>query len=211
MSNRRLPAPLDGVVAVVRANDADRALRIARGALRGGCTTIEITCTTPDAPALIRALGAETADDPAVRIGAGTVRTSEQVEAVLAAGAQFIVSPHTDATLLAQARDAGCFAIAGAMTPTEISAAWRGGAHAVKLFPAHLLGVAFLRDVRAVFPEVWFMPTGGLTPALAAEWVRAGACAVGVGSALGDDSIDAIAERTRAWVQAVAPATVARA
>ncbi|MCU0635054.1 MAG: hypothetical protein MUE41_09285, partial [Gemmatimonadaceae bacterium] len=84
-----------------------------------------------------------------------------------------------------------------------IATAWDAGAHAVKLFPAQMLGVAFLRDVRAVFPEIPFMPTGGLTPASAAEWIRAGAVSVGVGSALGQDTVEAIAQRMRAWVAAV--------
>jgi 2-dehydro-3-deoxyphosphogluconate aldolase / (4S)-4-hydroxy-2-oxoglutarate aldolase len=192
-----------GVVAVIRAASPDAAHRVAAGALAGGIRAIEITCTTPDAVDVIAELARAHASDPAVLIGAGTVRTIAEADAVLAAGARFLVSPHTDAALLVRAREAHVAGIAGAITPTEVATAWAAGAQVVKLFPAHVVGVGFLRDIASVFPEIPLMPTGGLSSADAESWLRAGAVAVGVGSALGSDTVDAIAARARAWIASV--------
>ncbi|MCU0646550.1 MAG: bifunctional 4-hydroxy-2-oxoglutarate aldolase/2-dehydro-3-deoxy-phosphogluconate aldolase [Gemmatimonadaceae bacterium] len=203
MTATLLPPHAPAVVAIVRTDDADSAYRVARGAWTGGCHAIEITCTTPDAPRIIATL-LDAPDRPAeTRIGAGTVRSIADADAVIAAGAQFVVSPHTNARLLERTHAAGRVAIAGAMTPTEIATAWDCGAHVVKLFPAQRLGVAFLRDVRAVFPEIPLLPTGGLLRETASEWITAGAMAVGVGGALGSDDIDAIAGRMRLWIAAL--------
>lgn len=168
------------VIAIVRYHrSGDVAAAIdALGA--GGIRILEITLDGPDAwQALERA-----AASGRLVVGAGTVIDAEQVRRAASAGARFVVSPGFVPDVLTAAREAGIDAIPGVVTPTEVLAAQRAGARALKLFPAGALGVKYLRDLLGPFSGVPFVPTGGIGIANAREWLDAGALAVGLGSGL---------------------------
>ena len=197
------------VVAVVRAPDPGGAVVAAEALVRGGVRAIEITLTTPDAPSVIAELRRR---DRGAAIGAGTLRSPAEVEAVVAAGADFLVSPGLDDAVAAAMRDSGVPALPGVYTAGEVVRAQRLGFAAVKLFPASVGGVALLRALREPFPDVAFVPTGGITPANAREWLDAGAAALGAGGAICPaDAIaagrfDEIERRAAALVSAAAAA-----
>ena len=172
------------VIAVIRMKDAARLGEVAAALRRGGVTAIEITMTVPGAADIIRELART---KPAgTLIGAGTVLDAGTATEVIAAGADFVVSPVTDRDTIQACREAGVLVAPGAFTPTEIVAAWRAGADIVKVFPATSLGPQFFRDLRGPLPFVRLMPTGGVTLENARLFLAAGACAVGIGTALVD-------------------------
>jgi 2-dehydro-3-deoxyphosphogluconate aldolase/(4S)-4-hydroxy-2-oxoglutarate aldolase len=170
------------VVAVIRAPDAAGAVRAVDALVRGGVTGIEITYTTPDVPAVLAAVAERHGD--AVLLGAGTVRTPAQASEAVAAGARFLVAPGLDDELVAAMRATGVVTMAGALTPTEVMRAQALGVDVVKVFPASLGGPAYIRALRGPFPDVPFMPTGGVSAANLREWLDAGVVAVGAGSDL---------------------------
>lgn len=172
------------VVAVIRMKDAARVAEVAAALLRGGIGALEITMTVPGAVEIIRSMARDKA--PGTLVGAGTVLDAGTATDVIAAGADFVVSPVTDRDMLGACRDAGVLVAPGAFTPTEILSAWRAGADIVKVFPATSLGPQFFRDLRGPLPQVRVMPTGGVTLENAAEFIAAGAAAVGIGTALVD-------------------------
>ncbi|VXB60271.1 4-Hydroxy-2-oxoglutarate aldolase [Microbacterium sp. 8M] len=182
MSDRLARARATGVLAVLRAPSADAALHAADALIRGGVTGIEVTYSTPDAPAVIRELIARHGDG--VYVGAGTVTTTAEAEAAADAGAAFLVSPGTLPDLAAAMRATGAVVMTGALTPTEVMTALRLDVDVVKLFPASLGGPAYLGALRGPFPQAPLMPTGGVTPDNLADWFRAGAVAVGAGGDL---------------------------
>lgn len=170
------------VVAVLRAPDTESALRGVDALVTGGVTGIEITYSTPDAPSVIAEIDRRYGE--AVVLGAGTVRTPGQAVEAVGAGARFLVSPGTT-TELAQAMLAtGVTVLLGALTPSEVMNVSALGAHAVKIFPASLGGSGYLRSLRAPFPDVPFVPTGGVNESNVATWLDAGAVAVGAGGEL---------------------------
>ena len=172
------------VVAVIRMKDAARLAEVAAALQRGGVGVLEVTMTVPGAVEIIRELALTKA--PGTLIGAGTVLDAGTATDVIAAGADFVVSPITDRETVGACRDAGVLVAPGAFTPTEIVAAWRAGADIVKVFPATSLGPQFFRDLRGPLPHIRLMPTGGVTLENAAEFLAAGAAAVGIGTALVD-------------------------
>lgn len=171
-----------GILAVVRAPDTESAIRGAAALLEGGVTGLEITYSTPDAPAVIRALRAEYGDG--IYLGAGTVLTRAQADDAVDAGAEFLVSPGTVAETVTAMKSTGSLVMAGALTPTEILTAVGLGADVVKIFPASLGGPSYFRALRGPLPDVPLMPTGGVTPGNIGEWLDAGAVAVGAGGDL---------------------------
>jgi 2-dehydro-3-deoxyphosphogluconate aldolase/(4S)-4-hydroxy-2-oxoglutarate aldolase len=202
-----IPAGLleGGVVAIARNLTAATVRDVADGLLRGGVRAFELTLNAPEAVAL-EALrtAARHADGSALQIGAGTVLTTESAARALDAGATFLVSPHVDPELIEWAADRGIPFIPGAFTPTEILAAWRAGASAVKLFPASVARPAFVREFRGPFPHIPLLPTGGVTAETAPDFIRAGAIAVGLGSWLiGDGEQAGIMNRASGVVRAV--------
>jgi 2-dehydro-3-deoxyphosphogluconate aldolase/(4S)-4-hydroxy-2-oxoglutarate aldolase len=170
------------VVAVLRAPSAEAGIRATAALVAGGVTGIEITYSTPDAAAVIREVRAQHGDG--VYLGAGTVLTAAQAGEAVDAGAQFLVSPGTEARLAAAMLDTGATVLAGALTPSEVMATLACGVHVVKLFPASLGGPAFLKALRGPFPDVAFVPTGGVTADNLGDWLAAGAVAVGAGGEL---------------------------
>jgi 2-dehydro-3-deoxyphosphogluconate aldolase/(4S)-4-hydroxy-2-oxoglutarate aldolase len=166
------------VVAILRR--VDDPLGLVRALREGGVSVVEITLDSARALATI----AELRRDPELVVLAGTVRTADEARAAVEAGAQACVGPALVPAVLEACRELGVPAIPGALTPTEVETAWRLGAAMVKLFPAARLGPAYVRDLRGPLPEVPLLATGGVDATNAAAFLRAGAEAVGVGSAL---------------------------
>ncbi len=202
------PAILEGrIIAIARGLPAARLVDVAAAARDGGVRAFEITLNSDGALEGIAAVArAEAAvETGGLLVGAGTVMSIAEATAALDVGARFLVMPHTDPDLVAWARARGVPAFPGAMTPSEIVAAWRAGAAAVKVFPASTLGTSFLREVHGPLSDIPLIPTGGISADNAAGFVAAGAVALGVGGWLtgsGDPSI--VVARARAIVAAVA-------
>jgi 2-dehydro-3-deoxyphosphogluconate aldolase/(4S)-4-hydroxy-2-oxoglutarate aldolase len=176
------------IVAVLRLPDSSKVLKIAEALQKGGVDIIELTMTTTGALSGIEAL-AKTM--PEILVGAGSVLDSGAAMDAVSAGARFIVSPAYLPEVMHMAQTYGAASVPGAYTPTEILTAHRAGADLVKVFPADSLGPAYFRALLSPMPELKLMPTGGVTPENAGEWIRAGAAAVGIGSALvGHSSAD---------------------
>jgi 2-dehydro-3-deoxyphosphogluconate aldolase / (4S)-4-hydroxy-2-oxoglutarate aldolase len=173
-----------GIVAIIRMKEPDKVRAVVDAIAEGGIRTLEVTMTVPGAVQLIGQL-APTLPAGFV-LGAGTVLDAETVARVADAGARFVVSPVFRPAVIAACHARDVAAMPGCFTPTEILEAWDAGADVVKVFPATALGPSYLKDVRAPLPQVKLMPTGGVTLDNAGEWIRAGAVAVGVGTALLD-------------------------
>lgn len=193
-----------GVVAILRAPTADYFAAVADVLVGAGVTAIEVTLTSRGAVEALAGLRRQLPGS--VAIGAGTVLTAEDVKASVDAGAAFLVSPVLDVSLVSSSPVPF---YPGTSTPTEMYAAHRAGAPLVKVFPASSLGPDFLRNVRGPLPQVNVMPTGGIKIEDIADWLLAGAKAVGVGGPLVGDaasggSMAALAVRARHAVSAVA-------
>ena len=200
-----------GVIAVVRL-PAPADFRALVGALvAGGVSVVEITLTTPGALAAIRDLTARDAVPGAV-VGAGTVLDERSARDVIAAGAGFVVSPTLDPAVMRCCREGNVPCMPGALTPRELLEASRAGASHIKLFPASLVGPRYIREVLAPLPFLRLVPSGGVSLDNADEWIRAGAIAVSVGSALVSPSLvaeqawDRLTARARALIDRVAEA-----
>lgn len=200
-----------GIVPVIRLPSAALAMRAVEAVVAGEIPIVEITMTVPGAAALIHSL-VQRFGSRAV-IGAGTVLTADQARACIEAGAQFIVSPATALGTIEAARSRGVVVMPGALTPTEVVTAWDAGADMVKVFPCSALGGAkYLRALKGPLPHVKMLPTGGVNAATAADYIVAGACALGVGSELVDpalldaDQDEVITERARELRRIVAEA-----
>lgn len=200
------------VIAIGRNIPAERAVSVAEACVAGGVSVIEFTLDEPEDAGLraIETLAAASADLGAL-VGAGTVLSIGAAKRAVDAGARFIVSPHTDRELIAWCvlNAVPCFP--GALSPTEIHAAWSSGATAVKLFPAAAVGTGYLGQIAGPFPGIPFVPTGGVSAGTAGEWIDAGAVAVGIGGWLvGDGELAGVTQRARQVSLAVLEATAAR-
>jgi 2-dehydro-3-deoxyphosphogluconate aldolase/(4S)-4-hydroxy-2-oxoglutarate aldolase len=164
--------------------DAARLRAVVDALAEGGVRALEVTMTVPGATELIRELSSSLTDD--VLLGAGTVLDPQTAARVVDAGAKFVVSPVFRPVMIDVCHRLGVPALPGCFSPTEILTAWETGADIVKVFPATALGPGFLTDVRGPLPHLKLMPTGGVTLDNAGDWIRAGAVAVGVGTALLD-------------------------
>jgi 2-dehydro-3-deoxyphosphogluconate aldolase / (4S)-4-hydroxy-2-oxoglutarate aldolase len=197
-----------GIVPVVRAGSVEEARRAVGAICAGGIPIVEITMTVPNAPAMIREVVQQYGDK--VLTGAGTVVNAAQAQKCLDAGAEFLVSPGLSVAVLRAAAARGKLAIAGALTPTEVMAALEEGVTLIKIFPCGSVGGAkYLKSLRAPFPQCGFIPTGGVSLANAAEYLAAGAFALGIGAdlvdlaALGRNDTQKIVEAAKALVEAV--------
>jgi len=199
-----------GVVAVIRLKDPGKLREVVDAIAAGGVRALEVTMTVPGAVELIRALAPGLPEG--FLLGAGTVTDAATARAVIDAGARFVVSPVFRPEVIAACHERDVPAMPGCFSPTEIFAAHEYGADVVKVFPATMLGPQFLRDVRAPLPHIKLMPTGGVTLDNAGDWIRAGAVAVGIGSALLDakaiesDRFDVLTANARRVVASVAAA-----
>lgn len=174
-----------GIIPIVRAPSAELGARAARAVLAAGIDVIEITMSVPNALDLLRELHGEIGNQ--VVIGAGTVLDPKTARDCIAAGAQFIVAPGFDADTVSacHALDKPC--MPGALTPTEVITAWRAGADMVKVFPCSAVGGAsYLRALKAPLPQIKLLPTGGVDVHTAADFIKAGASALGVGASVVD-------------------------
>lgn len=178
-----------GVVAVVRLPDAAHVLRVVDAIREGGVYAIEITLTTPGA---LQAIAEVAGGMPDVEIGAGSVLGAPDAHRVIDAGARYVVSPVYKKEIIDAAHERGAPVMPGAFSPTEIFEATEAGADVVKVFPSGVVGMSYFKATLAPMPHLKLMPTGGVSPENAGDWIRAGAVAVGVGSSLVDKQ--AIAE-----------------
>jgi 2-dehydro-3-deoxyphosphogluconate aldolase / (4S)-4-hydroxy-2-oxoglutarate aldolase len=195
------------VIAVIRMADAARLRRVVEAIEKGGVRAIEITMTTPSALQIIAEMAKSKPAD--TLIGAGTVLDAATAEAVIRAGAEFVVSPITRFDMMAYCRKNDIFVAPGALSPTEIMAAWENGADLVKVFPATSVGPKYFLDLKGPLPHVRLMPTGGVSLENAREFIRSGACCVAIGTALLDkvaiaaEDWDVLTDKARALVESL--------
>lgn len=197
-----------GIIPVVRAASAAEACLAADAVCQGGIPIVEITMTVPGALDVIRELVKKCGSD--VLIGAGTVLNAHSAQQCLDAGAQFLVSPGLNLPTVDLAVRAGKLLMAGALTPTEVMAAWEAGADFIKVFPCGQLGGAkYIKALKGPFPQIPFVPTGGVNLSTAAEFIEAGSVALGVGGelvhahALKSNQAEIIAENARKFLAIV--------
>lgn len=197
-----------GVVPVVRASSPKLALRAADAVCAGGIPIVEITMTVPGAIDVIAQLAKNVGGD--VLIGAGTVLDAATAQRCIDAGAEFVVSPGFDFETVKLVNRAGKVMMAGALTPTEVIAAWQAGSRFVKIFPCGAVGGAkYIKALKGPLPQIPMIPTGGVNLNTAAEFILAGAAALGVGgelvsaSALESGDVSPIVEAARAFVSIV--------
>ena len=197
-----------GLMPVLRARSAVEAHALVDALVAGGVTVMEVTMTVPGAIALIGELKQKHGD--AVLLGSGTVTNVADCAASIAAGAEFVVSPSLHLDVVAKTRELGKVSIPGALTPTEVITAWNGGADYVKVFPCSAMGGAsYLRSLKAPFPQLRLIPTGGVTLGTVADFLHAGAVALGVGSdlvsveAIERGSPETVTKAARAYLEAI--------
>jgi len=200
---------LSGVIPVIRASSKEEALTVIDAIAAGGITTIEITMTVPGAVELI----GELSKRKDLLIGAGSVLDPETARECIAAGAQFIVSPAANFDTILYCNESEIVVMPGALTPTEIVNAWDAGADFVKVFPADSMGGAkYLRSLKAPLPKIKLIPTGGVSQTTAADFIKAGAEAIGVGadlvdlSAVREGRVDDITHAAKKYLEIVAEA-----
>jgi 2-dehydro-3-deoxyphosphogluconate aldolase/(4S)-4-hydroxy-2-oxoglutarate aldolase len=196
-----------GLLPVVRAKSTEQGIALSKALHAGGIECLEVTMTVPGAVEVIAALSQELGDSALV--GAGTVLSEADGERCLKAGARFLVSPGYVPGLVALAHSRGTAAMIGALTPSEVINCWKEGSDFVKIFPCSALGGAgYLRALKAPLPQVKLLPTGGVTLETMAEYLAAGAAALGVGAALADvgllerEGADAVTVLARQYVDA---------
>ena len=196
-----------GIVAVVRSPDSAQLVDVCRALADGGATVVEITMTVPDALQVVSRVRAALGDR--VLLGAGTILDPETARAALLAGAEYVVAPTLNLEVIRACQRYSKLVMPGAFTPTEILTAWEAGADVVKVFPADVLGPAFFKAVRAPLPQVRLMPTGGVDLKTAPDFLKAGACCLGVGGqlvepkAVAERNFDRIRELARQYVAVV--------
>jgi 2-dehydro-3-deoxyphosphogluconate aldolase/(4S)-4-hydroxy-2-oxoglutarate aldolase len=193
-----------GLVAIIRAPSGDQLLDVSQALLAGGIDVIEVTFTVPRAVKIIEqlsdALGGK------LLLGAGTVLDPETARAALLAGAEFIVTPTVNVDVIRMCQRYGKLCMAGGFTPTEILTAWEAGSDIVKVFPAEIGGPAYLKTLHGPLPQVRLLPTGGVTLETLPAFIKAGACAVGLGSSLVEK--EALARGDMSRIQSLAEAFV---
>ena len=200
-----------GIVPIVRTESADGAIKAIQAVYRGGIRAAEITMTVPGALKALEKLADEFGDS--MVLGAGTVLDPETARACMLAGAQFFVTPSLRLSTIEMVKRYSRVIMPGALTPTEILTAWEAGADAVKVFPCGAMGGAkYIKAVRAPFPHIDMVPTGGVNLETAGDFLRAGACAVGVGAELIDavhireGKFEIFEERSRRFLDVIAKA-----
>jgi len=171
-----------GALLIIRLPDGDDAYQVAKAAIDGGIRALEVTYSVPGALEIITRLTKEHGDQ--VLVGAGTVVDEPSAAAAITAGARLLVSPHVAPGMLTVAKANDAVSVCGAFSPTEMVSALEGGADIVKYFPAEVGGPAYVKAVTAPFPDMPILPTGGVSIDNIKQWLDAGVCALGVGSAV---------------------------
>jgi 2-dehydro-3-deoxyphosphogluconate aldolase/(4S)-4-hydroxy-2-oxoglutarate aldolase len=197
-----------GIVPVVRTSSADSAIKAIQAVYRGGIRAAEITMTVPGAIRALEKIADEFGDR--IVLGAGTVLDPETARACILAGAQFLVTPALKVSTIEMAKRYSKAIMPGALTPTEVLTAWEAGAPLVKVFPASAVGgPKYIKALKAPFPQIELVPTGGVNLETTPEFLRAGASAVAVGSELIDEKTiqlghyEIFEERARRFVEVV--------
>ncbi len=203
-----------GIVAILRAPSSEQLANVARALFEGGIDVIEVTFTVPNALEILAALKKDLGSR--VLLGAGTVLDPETARAALLAGAEFLVSPSLNPDVIRLCNRYDKLVMPGAFTPTEILAAWEAGAEIIKVFPSDAVGPSYLKALKGPFPQIRLMPTGGVNLQTLPEFIKAGACAVGVGSslvepqAIRDGKFDRLRELAGQYLQALKTARGSR-
>ncbi|MFF1842938.1 bifunctional 4-hydroxy-2-oxoglutarate aldolase/2-dehydro-3-deoxy-phosphogluconate aldolase [Streptomyces sp. NPDC058217] len=197
------------IIAVLRASDARYLLPAAEVLVEQGIRSMEVTLTTAGGLQAISELRAALPDE--VEVGAGTVLSIEDLDAVVDAGATYVITPHTDAELIRAAVARQVVIIPGGLSPTELRTGWAAGASAVKLFPASAVGPQYVKDLHGPFPQMPVIPSGGVGRATAGDWIKVGCPAVSMGGPLLGDALKggdlaALRERAKQAVESVAAA-----
>jgi 2-dehydro-3-deoxyphosphogluconate aldolase/(4S)-4-hydroxy-2-oxoglutarate aldolase len=196
-----------GIVAVVRSPDSQKLVDTARALADGGVNVVEITMSVPDALDVVRQVRQALGDR--LLLGAGTILDAESCRVAILAGAEYIVAPTLNLDVIRQCRRYNKLVMPGALTPTEILAAWEAGADIVKVFPADVVGPSFFKALRGPLPQIRLMPTGGVDLTTAAAFLKAGACCLGVGGqlveprAVAEGNFDRIRELAKQYVAVV--------
>lgn len=197
-----------GLIPVLRARSIAEGHALVDAMMAGGVTVVEVTMTVPNAVELLREL--KKRHGARLLLGSGTVIDAAQAEATIEAGAEFVVSPSLHPDVIAKTKQLGKISVPGALTPTEVITAWRAGADYVKVFPCSAMGGAsYLKALRAPFPDLKLIPTGGVTLQTAPEFLKAGAVALGVGSdlvnpaAIAEGRPESVTETARAYLEII--------
>jgi 2-dehydro-3-deoxyphosphogluconate aldolase/(4S)-4-hydroxy-2-oxoglutarate aldolase len=190
----------NGVVAILRAPSGEMLLEAASALAAGGVEAIEVTFTVPRAHQVLEQVADRLGDK--ILLGAGTVLDPETARTAILAGAEFIVGPNVNRRVIRLCRRYGKLVFPGAFTPTEVVAAWEAGADVVKVFPSDFVGPGYLKALSGPLPQVRLMPTGGVNLQTAADFLRAGACALGIGGSLVEPK--ALAARDFARIESLA-------
>jgi 2-dehydro-3-deoxyphosphogluconate aldolase / (4S)-4-hydroxy-2-oxoglutarate aldolase len=197
-----------GLIPIVRAPSAEDARLAAEAIIRGDVGIAEITMTVPHALRVMEQVAEEFGED--TLLGAGTILDAETCRAAILAGAEFIVTPSLDARVIEMARRYSKPCFPGALTPTEVVTAWQAGADMVKVFPCGPVGgPQYIKALKGPLPHIDMVPTGGVSLANAAEFIKAGATAIAVGSelvdlkALREGKVDVVTERSKQFLEAV--------
>ena len=204
-----------GIIPVLRARSEAEALGVVAAMVAGGITVMEVTMTVPGAIDVLREL--KRTYGSKLLLGSGTVTDQAACAATIEAGAEFVVSPSLHPEVIAETKARGKVSMPGALTPTEVITAWQAGADFVKVFPCSAMGgSSYLKSLKAPFPFLRLIPTGGVTLETAAGFLEAGACALGVGAdlvnlaALADGRPEEITRAARAYLAVVARVRAAK-
>jgi 2-dehydro-3-deoxyphosphogluconate aldolase/(4S)-4-hydroxy-2-oxoglutarate aldolase len=196
------------LIPVLRAGSIKTGHALVDAMMAGGVTVVEVTMTVPNALTLLHELKRRHGES--LLLGSGTVTDAAQAEATIDAGAEFVVSPSLHLEVIAKTKELGRISIPGALTPTEVITAWRAGADYVKIFPCSAMGGAsYLKSLLAPFPELKLIPTGGVTLQTAADFLKAGARALGVGTdlvntpAIAEGKPEIVTNAARAYLEAI--------
>lgn len=196
-----------GLVAVVRAKDENEAERITEACIEGGVAAIELTFTVPKAHRLIEHMADRYAGSGDIIIGAGTVLDSETARIAILSGAQYVVSPHLDECILRLCAHYRIACMPGVFTPTEAVKALENGADILKIFPGDIATPKFIKALHGPLPQAQMMPSGGVSLENAAEWIKAGAVALGAGGSLTgtakDGDFSAITEKAKRFIKII--------
>ncbi|QDU74327.1 KHG/KDPG aldolase [Bremerella volcania] len=196
-----------GIVAVIRADNGEILADVTQALIEGGVTAIEVTFTVPKAHKVLEYVADRFGDQ--IQLGAGTVLDAETARIAILAGAEFIVSPIVDLPTIEISHRYDKAMMAGALTPTEVVQAWQAGSDVVKIFPSDLTGPSYLKSLKGPLPQVRMMPTGGVNLDTAESFLKAGACALGVGgslvekSAIESGNLDRIRDLAQQYVEIV--------
>jgi len=188
------------IVAIIRAPDGEQLLDVSRALVSGGVDVVEVTFTVPGVLKVLEQIKAALGDQ--ILLGAGTVLDTETARAAILAGAEYIVTPTVNVDVIKMCRRYGVPCLAGAFTPTEVLTAWEAGAEIIKIFPGELGGPNYLKALKGPLPQIRMMPTGGVNLDSLSDFMKAGACAVGLGSSLVEKT--ALATRDLHRIQSLA-------